>query len=154
MFDWADTIPGSLLPQIKAQAADRFSQINLGGSTYYIFLNTTEKPFNNQLAREAVVTGLNQTAMNRLGSGTLDPACFFLPPDDPRPSARPSSCPYGDSGHGRTWPRPSARASSPAMAGTPVTVWSESALAAPAVDDVLHAVPEPDRVQGDAEGDR
>ena len=27
IFDWADTIPGSLLPQIKSQAADRFSQV-------------------------------------------------------------------------------------------------------------------------------
>ena len=24
IFDWADTIPGSLLPQIKAKASDRF----------------------------------------------------------------------------------------------------------------------------------
>ena len=31
VFDWADTIPGSLLPQIKSQAADRFTQVDLGG---------------------------------------------------------------------------------------------------------------------------
>ena len=41
VFDWADTIPGSLLPQIKSKAADRFAQVNLGGSTYYVFLNVT-----------------------------------------------------------------------------------------------------------------
>ena len=45
VFDWADTVPGSLLPQIKSKAGDRFSQVNMGGSTYYIFMNTTEKPF-------------------------------------------------------------------------------------------------------------
>ena len=26
VFDWADTIPGSLLPQIKSKASDRFSK--------------------------------------------------------------------------------------------------------------------------------
>jgi len=59
VYDWADTIPGSLLPQVHAKAAGRFSFVNLGGSVYYVFLNSTVKSFNNQLAREAVVTGLN-----------------------------------------------------------------------------------------------
>ena len=54
-FDWADTIPGSLIPQIKSQAANRYRSVDLGGSTYYIFMNQSEKPFNNQLARQAVV---------------------------------------------------------------------------------------------------
>ena len=44
IFDWADTIPGSLLPQIQSQAKSRFSLVNLGGSTYYIFLNMQTKP--------------------------------------------------------------------------------------------------------------
>ena len=39
VFDWADTIPGSLLPQIHAKGAGRFANVNLGGSTYYIFMN-------------------------------------------------------------------------------------------------------------------
>ena len=69
VFDWADTIPGSLLPQIHAKGAGRFANINLGGSTYYVFMNSTNKPFSSQLAREAVVTGLNEGAMNRLSSG-------------------------------------------------------------------------------------
>ncbi len=42
IFDWADTIPGSYLSQIKSKAKSRFSLVDLGGSTYYIFLNTTE----------------------------------------------------------------------------------------------------------------
>jgi peptide/nickel transport system substrate-binding protein len=66
VFDWADTIPGSLLPQIQSQASTRYRLVNLGGSVYYIFMNSQNKPFNNQLAREAVVTGLNQDAMSRL----------------------------------------------------------------------------------------
>ena len=122
-FDWADTIPGSLLPQIHSQAADRFSQVNLGGSTYYIFLNVTKKPFSSQLAREAVVTGLNQDAMNRLGAGTLAPACYFLPPAVPgHPTG---ACPYGTPGTGNL-AKAKALVQQSGMAGQPVTVWSET----------------------------
>jgi peptide/nickel transport system substrate-binding protein len=125
VFDWADVVPGSLLPQIKAKAGDRFSQINMGGSTYYIFMNSTLKPFNNQLAREAVVTGLNQEAMNRLGSGTLDASCLFLPPDVPGYQASTSStCPYGTPGTGNL-AKAKQLVKQSGMAGTPVTVWSQ-----------------------------
>jgi peptide/nickel transport system substrate-binding protein len=123
VFDWADTIPGSLLPQIKSQASDRFNFVDLGGSTYYVFMNMTEKPFNNQLAREAVVTGLNQDAMTRLGSGTLVPACFFLPPDVPGHPT--SSCPYGTPGTGDL-AKAKQLVQQSGMAGQPVTVWSET----------------------------
>ena len=104
VFDWADTIPGSLLPQIQSQAASRFKQVNLGGSTYYIFLNTKAKPFNNQLAREAVVTGLNQDAMNRLGSGTLVAGLLLPAAGDPRPPDRRRA--RTGLRARRTWPRP------------------------------------------------
>ena len=124
LFDWADTIPGSLLPQIKAKASDRFQQVNLGGSTYYIFMNVTQKPFSSQLAREAVVTGLNQDAMNRLGSGTLIPACFFLPADVPGHISGNSQCPYGTPGTGNL-AKAKQLVKQSGMAGTPVTVWSQ-----------------------------
>ena len=123
VFDWADTIPGSLLPQIQSKAKGRYNLVNLGGSTYYIFLNVTEKPFSNQLAREAVVTGLNEDAMSRLGSGTLAPACFFLPPAVPgHPTG---ACPYGTPGTGNL-AKAKALVKQSGMAGQPVTVWSET----------------------------
>jgi peptide/nickel transport system substrate-binding protein len=124
VFDWADTIPGSLLGQIQTQAANRYKLVNLGGSTYYIFLNYTEKPFNNLLAREAVVTGLNQDAMSRLGAGTLQPACFFLPPDVPGHPTN-AKCPYGTPGLGNL-AKAKALVQQSGMAGQPVTVWSET----------------------------
>jgi peptide/nickel transport system substrate-binding protein len=78
IFDWADTLPPALVAQAKATG--HYKLINLGGSVYYFFLNASKAPFNNELARQAVVTGLNQNAFSRLGSGTLAPGCFFLPP--------------------------------------------------------------------------
>ena len=124
VFDWADTIPGSLLAQINAKASDRFKNINLGGSTYYIFFNVTKPPFNNQLAREAVITGLNESAMNKLASGTLAPACFFLPPAVPgHPTG---SCPYGNPASGGNIAKAKALIKQSGEAGAPVTVWSET----------------------------
>jgi peptide/nickel transport system substrate-binding protein len=123
VFDWADTIDGSLLPQIHAKAQGRFENVNLGGSTYYIFFNVTNKPFNSQLAREAVVTGLNEDAMNRLSSGTLAPACFFLPPSVPGHPT--STCPYGTPGTGNA-AKAKALVKQSGMEGQPVTVWSET----------------------------
>jgi peptide/nickel transport system substrate-binding protein len=122
IFDWADTIPGSYLAKINAQAKSRFSLVNMGGSTYYIFLNATKAPFNNQDAREAVVTGLNENYMNRLGGGTLAPACFFLPPAIPgHPSG---SCPYGTPGNGNT-AKAKALVAKSGDANTPITIYSE-----------------------------
>jgi peptide/nickel transport system substrate-binding protein len=124
IFDWTDTIPGSLLPQIQSQAKGRYGLVNLGGSTYYIFMNSQEKPFSSQLAREAVVTGLNQDAMTRLGAGTLVPACFFLPPDIPGHPPASAKCPYGTPGTGNL-AKAKALVKASGMAGQPVTVWSE-----------------------------
>jgi peptide/nickel transport system substrate-binding protein len=123
VFDWADTIPGSLLPQIKSQASDRYSK-KVMNSTYYIFLDTKAKPFSSQLAREAVVTGLDQNAMSRLGSGTLIPACYFLPPGMVGHPTAP--CPYGDPAAGGDIAKAKALVKQSGMAGTPVTVWSET----------------------------
>jgi peptide/nickel transport system substrate-binding protein len=95
IFDWADTIPPSDLSAAKATGHDKL--VNLGGSVYYFFLNSSKPPFNNQLAREAVVTGLNQPGFSRLGSGTLAPGCFFLPPGIAGHGV--GKCPYGTSGN-------------------------------------------------------
>jgi peptide/nickel transport system substrate-binding protein len=123
VFDWADTIPGSLLPQITSKAAGHY-QKKVMNSTYYVFFNTKAKPFSSLAARQAVITGLNQNAMNRLGSGTLIPACFFLPPGMiGHPTA---SCPYGDPASGGDIAKAKALVKTSGMAGTPVTVWSET----------------------------
>jgi peptide/nickel transport system substrate-binding protein len=123
VFDWADTIPGSLLPQITSQASSRYSK-KVMNSTYYFFLNTQTKPFSSLLARQAVLTGIDDNALNRLGSGTLIPACFFLPPGlIGHPTG---SCPYGNPASGGDLTKAKALVKQSGMAGTPVTVWSET----------------------------
>jgi peptide/nickel transport system substrate-binding protein len=123
VFDWADTIPGSLLPQIQSQASSRYSK-KVMNSTYYIFLNTKAKPFSSLLARQAVLTGLDQNAMSRLGSGTLIPGCYFLPPG--MVGHPTGTCPYGDPASGGDLTTAKALVKQSGMAGLPVTVWSET----------------------------
>jgi peptide/nickel transport system substrate-binding protein len=122
VYDWADTIPGSLLPQINSQAKDRY-QKKVMNSTYYVFMNAKEKPFSSQLAREAVVTGLNQTAMSRLSSGSLIPGCYFLPPGMVGHPTAP--CPYGDPAKGGDLAKAKQLVQQSGMAGQPVTVWAQ-----------------------------
>ncbi len=122
IFDWADTIPGALIPQIKARAANRYAS-KVMNSTYYIFMNQKAAPFNNQLVREAVITGLDRNAMNKLGSGTLVPACYFLPPGMVgHPTAK---CPYGDPAKPNL-AKAQQLIKQSGMKGAKVTVWSET----------------------------
>jgi peptide/nickel transport system substrate-binding protein len=121
--DYPDSVPSSLLSQIETQAKSRYSKVVMN-STYYFFLNTAAKPFSSQLAREAVITALNQPALSRLGSGFLIPACYFLPPGM---IGHPSSpCPYGDPAAGGNIPKAKELVRQSGMQGTPVTVWSQT----------------------------
>lgn len=122
VFDWADVIPGSLLPQIQSQAASRYTK-QIMNSTYYFFLNTKSKPFSSALARQAVITGISEDSLNRLGSGTLIPACYFLPPGMTGHPTAP--CPYGDPSAGGNIAKAKALVQQSGMAGTPVTVWGQ-----------------------------
>ena len=125
VFDWADTIPGSLLPQINAKAKDRFANVNLGGSTYYIFFNVTKPPFNNQLVREAVVTGLEPAGDEQAGVGFA--RAGLLLPAAGRPGPSDQRVPVRQPRIGRQHRQ--GQAADPAVRrwrGLPVTVWSET----------------------------
>ncbi len=61
--------------------------------------------------------------MSRIGAGTLQPACYFLPPDV---TGHPSApCPYGTPGTGNL-AKAKQLVQQSGMKGQPVTVWSES----------------------------
>jgi peptide/nickel transport system substrate-binding protein len=92
LFDTGDSITPSLLPQIKSTAASRYSTIPVV-QNFYFFLNVTEKPFNNQLVREAVDIAVDRRVLAKLSGGTITPGCFFLPPGMVgHPTGK---CPYG-----------------------------------------------------------
>jgi peptide/nickel transport system substrate-binding protein len=123
-FDPADEIPGSLLPQIQSQAANRFKAVTTP-QNFYFFMNTKTKPFSSQLAREAVVYGLDRTALAKEAAGFLVPACFFLPNQI---IGHPTgACPYGPASAAPNLAKAKALVQQSGMAGTPVTVWGENA---------------------------
>ena len=124
IFDWADAVPARLLATIRAQAPHRFEVRDLGNETDYFFLNSQEPPFDDALARQAVVTGLDDRAYDRDSSGALAPACFPLPPVVAGHPA--AECPYGTLGIGNL-ARARALLGRSGMRGRHVTVWSEAA---------------------------
>ncbi len=125
-FDAGDTIPGALLSQIQSQASSRFTKEAVATS-YYFFLNTSTAPFNNPAARQAVNMALDRTALARISSGSLSPGCYFLPP--PIVGHPSAPCPAGDPSQvpsGATVAKAKAMIAQAGLAGTPVTVWSET----------------------------
>jgi peptide/nickel transport system substrate-binding protein len=122
-FDPGDTLPPSLLPQIEKQAKDRFSRETIP-STFYSFLNTREKPFDNQLAREAVNIALDRRALVRLASGFLLPECYFLPTGI---AGHPTgACAFGSTNAAPDLAKAKALVKQAGLVGTPVTVWGEN----------------------------
>jgi peptide/nickel transport system substrate-binding protein len=122
-FDAGDTLPPALLPQIQSRAKDRFAKEDIP-STFYFFLNTRIKPFNNALARQAVNVGLDRRALQRLASGFLTPDCYFLAKGL---IGHPTSpCPYGDPNAAPDIKKAQALVKQSGMAGTKITVWGET----------------------------
>ena len=121
-FDAGDTIPPSLLPQIRSQASDRFEAVTIP-STFYFFMNVRTPPFNNEMARQAVNVAIDRPALQRLASGFLTPGCFFLP--EGIVGHPTSECPYGAAdGHGDI-NKAKQMVQQSGTAGTNVTVWGE-----------------------------
>lgn len=123
VFDYNDTVPPTLLAQVESQAAGRYAKEPTVSGQYF-FLNTKEAPFDNQLAREAVNYAISRRALQRLDSGMLEPACFFLPVGMPGHPSGP--CPYGEPSSEPNLAKAKELVRQSGMAGTPVTVWGGS----------------------------
>lgn len=118
-----DTPPSDLLGQVKARARDRFkTQASL--STYFFFLNTREKPFDNAKARAAVNYAIDRRAIVRLFGGLFKPDCYFIPPGMPGHPSDP--CPYGDPNAAPNVAKAKQLVQESGTAGTPVTVWGDT----------------------------
>ncbi len=126
VFDPGDTLPASVLSDVTTTAKDRYTQEPLA-SVYYFFLNTQVAPFNNVQARLAVNMAVDRTALARLSSGSLTPGCNFLPPTIVGHADGP--CSFGDPSvvpSAATVAKAKAMIASAGLAGTAVTVWSET----------------------------
>jgi peptide/nickel transport system substrate-binding protein len=125
-FDWSDTLPPSILAQVTTQAKDRYTSETVAGVDYF-FMNTRTAPFDNIKAREAVNLAISRVALSRLASGQLTPACYFLPP--PIVGNVSGPCSFGSptsTGSAADIAKAKALVTSAGLAGTPVTVWSET----------------------------
>jgi peptide/nickel transport system substrate-binding protein len=123
IFDPGDTLPPSILQQVKTQAADRFAAIPTN-SSYYWFFNVQKKPFNNLYARQAVLAALDMRALSRLDSGFIAPDCHLIPLGIVGHSS-PSSCPFHNPDGPPNMTLAKQLMKKSGMIGQPVTVWGE-----------------------------
>jgi peptide/nickel transport system substrate-binding protein len=123
VFDYNDTIPPTLLSQVESQAVGRYAKEPTVSGEYF-FLNVKAKPFDNPLVREAVNYAIDRRALQRLDSGMLEPACFFLPVG--MPGHPTSACPYGDPNAAPNLTKAKELVRQSGLAGTPITVWGQS----------------------------
>jgi peptide/nickel transport system substrate-binding protein len=127
VFDPGDTLPASILSQVQTKAKGRYAPIPTN-STFYFFLATNKKPFNNLDARKAVLAAIDLRALSRYDSGFLKPDCHMIPDGIPGHST-PSNC-ASLTGHAADGPPNMALArklmAKSGMKGQPVTVWGET----------------------------
>jgi peptide/nickel transport system substrate-binding protein len=120
VFDYNDTIPPTLLSQVEGQASGRYAKEPTVSGEYF-FLNTKATPFDNPLVREAVNYAIDRRALQRLDSGMLDPACYFLPVG--MPGHATTACPYGEPSAAPNLAKAKELVRQSGLAGTSVTVW-------------------------------
>jgi peptide/nickel transport system substrate-binding protein len=126
VFDPGDTLPASILAQVKSTASDRYQPVPTN-STFYFFFAVNKPPFNNLAARQAVLAALDLRALSRLDSGFLQEDCHLIPDGIPGHSS-PSKC-QSLTGHAADGPPNMTKAKQlmqqSGMTGKPVVVWGE-----------------------------
>jgi peptide/nickel transport system substrate-binding protein len=123
VFDPGDTIPASVLPQVKSQATDRYNAQPLNSSWYWFFA-VDKKPFNNLYARQAVLAAMDDRALSRLDSGFMTPDCHLIPFGIPGHSS-PSSCPFHNPAGPPNMTMAKQLMQKSGMTGQPVTVYGQ-----------------------------
>ncbi len=121
-YDPGAPLPAGIKQRARALGSNRFDLIGIP-STLYFFLNTSEPPFDSELARRAVITALNRPYMEKLSKGALSPDCYLIPEGIVgHPSA---SCPYGDADDSGDLKAARQLMQESGAAGAPVVVWVE-----------------------------
>jgi peptide/nickel transport system substrate-binding protein len=127
---------GDLLPTVKAKYKDRFSLNPYPPNVYYISMNSSIPPFNNEKAREAVNYAIDSRALVRIFGGRLKPTCQFIPPgtigyDDS------ASCPYGDPNGPGDIAKAKQLVKESGTAGQSVTMWTNNKDPRPAIGEYI-----------------
>jgi peptide/nickel transport system substrate-binding protein len=121
-YDPGAPLPPGVQQRARPLGTKRFDMVQIP-STLYFFLDTTQAPFNSELARRAVVTALNRPYLAKLAKGALDPGCYLIPDGIAgHPSA---SCPYGDADDRGDLKTARQLIGESGTAGAPVVVWVE-----------------------------
>ncbi|HEY8583935.1 MAG TPA: ABC transporter substrate-binding protein [Capillimicrobium sp.] len=89
-----DPPPADQMRTVAEQAEGRFEPYTTN-STYYVFLNTREAPFDDERVRQAVNLGVDKTGLARIFGGLLETGCNFLPPGM-KGYEKIEPCPWGD----------------------------------------------------------
>lgn len=124
VFDPSETLPPSIVGQVKSTASARYRAVPSNATSYFFFA-VNRKPFNNLYARKAVLAALDLRALSRLDSGFIKEDCHLLPFGIPGHSD-PATC-SALMGHKPNGPPNMTLAKSDmmksGMVGQPVTVW-------------------------------
>jgi peptide/nickel transport system substrate-binding protein len=122
-----DPPPPDLKPEVKAKYADRYEE-HVTNSTYYVFMNSREPPFDKKEVREAVNYGIDKPALARLFAGEMTPGCSFLPPGVPGydQALDVEDCPWGDPNEPPDLERARQMIKDAGAEGADVTVWGDT----------------------------
>jgi peptide/nickel transport system substrate-binding protein len=119
--DPAQTLAPGMLEQIRHEGAGRVVQVPSGHPFADLFLDTTVPPFDDRLAREAVVAGLGAQTLTRAAARSLSSACDVVPVVTGAPT--PAGCPAPPAASGELATARTLVTRS-GTAGAPVTVWA------------------------------
>jgi peptide/nickel transport system substrate-binding protein len=122
-----DPPPPDLKPEVRAKYADRYEE-HVTNSTYYVFMNSREPPFDKKEVREAVNYGIDKPALARLFAGEMTPGCSFLPPGVPGydQALDVEDCPWGDPNEPPDLERARQMIKDAGAEGADVTVWGDT----------------------------
>jgi peptide/nickel transport system substrate-binding protein len=122
-----DPPPADLKPEVKANYSDRYRE-QTTASTYYMFMNTREAPFDDPKVREAVNWGIDKPALARIFAGELAPGCSFLPPGLPGfdEALDVEDCPWGNPNEPPDLEKARSLIKEAGVDGMEVTVWGNN----------------------------
>jgi peptide/nickel transport system substrate-binding protein len=122
-----DAPPPDIKPEVKAKYSDRYEE-HTANSTYYLFMNTREPPFDKREVREAVNYGIDKPALARLFAGELAPGCSFLPPGMPGydRALDVEDCPWGNPNEPPDLEKARQMIADAGAEGAEVTVWGQA----------------------------